>query len=111
KRMHSAGITQMGMVRGTPEFISPEQINNFSAVTHLTDLYALGATAYTVFTGAPPFMSDELTKLLYAQANLPPQPPRQKNPEIPEALEAIILRLLEKNPAARPASAGEVAAL
>jgi eukaryotic-like serine/threonine-protein kinase len=111
KKMHSPGVTVAGMVRGTPEFISPEQINNFSAVTHLTDLYALGATAYTIFTGQPPFVYDELTKLLYAQANTPPLPPRVKNPELPEALDALILRMLEKNPAARPQSAGEVEAL
>jgi serine/threonine protein kinase len=110
KKMHSPGVTVAGMVRGTPEFISPEQLNNFSNVGHLTDLYALGATAYMMFTGSPPFVSDELTALLYAQANTPPPPPRGRNPEIPEALENIILRMLEKNPEKRPQSAADVGA-
>jgi eukaryotic-like serine/threonine-protein kinase len=111
KKMHSPGVTQAGMVRGTPEFISPEQITNFSSVSHLTDLYALGATAFMIFTGSPPFVADELTALLYAQANTPAPSPRVRNPEIPEGLENLILRLLEKNPQRRPQSAADVGAV
>jgi serine/threonine-protein kinase len=79
KRMAARGVSTTGMVAGTPEYISPEQINGFSSVTHLTDLYALGATAYTMFTFAPPFYGMDLM-------------PR---------LEAVMLKLLEKDPAKR----------
>jgi serine/threonine-protein kinase len=105
KKLRSAGVTVAGMVAGTPEFISPEQIKSFSSVTHLTDLYALGATAYMMFTGAPPFTHPELIGLLMAQANDRPPPLRSKNPEIPLDLEAAILKLLEKDPARRFQSA------
>ncbi len=105
KRMAARGVSTTGMVAGTPEYISPEQINGFSSVTHLTDLYALGATAYTVFTFAPPFHGLELMPMLMAQATQAPQPARERNKAIPPRLEAVMLKLLEKDPAKRVQSA------
>ncbi len=108
KRQQSRGVTLNGVVAGTPEYISPEQISGFSSVTHKTDLYALGGTAYMLFTGAPPFAHPELMGLLLAQANEKPASPRLKNPEIPPELDAVILKLLEKNPDQRFESAAEL---
>jgi serine/threonine-protein kinase len=101
KKEHSPGVTVEGMIAGTPEYISPEQINGFSTVTALTDLYALGATAYTIFTGRPPFVNTEVMAILMAHVNQPVPSPRLINPDIPPELAAIILRLLEKDPARR----------
>ena len=111
RKMNTPGVTVVGTIAGTPEYMSPEQINNFSDVTFSTDLYALGVTAYQLFTGTLPFEHPELTRLLIAQATEAPPRPRSRNPEIPEALEHVLLQLLEKKPADRPANAGEVGAM
>ncbi len=97
----SSGMTQAGFIAGTPSYMSPEQINNFTSVTHLTDIYALGVVAYEVFTGSVPFDHGEMMQLLMMHLTRAPDPPRTRNPEIPEELEAIILQLLEKDPANR----------
>ena len=107
---HAApGVTVAGSIAGTPQYMSPEQVSNFSTVTHATDLYALGICAYELFTGAPPFNHAELVPLLMMHVNQAPEPPRKKNPSIPEELERVILRLLSKDPARRPASCGALA--
>ncbi|MEW5739560.1 MAG: protein kinase [Myxococcota bacterium] len=110
RRLNTPGVTMMGTIAGTPEYMSPEQINGFSEVTAPADLYALGATAYEVLTGGVPFSYSELTRLLIAQATEAPKSPRAKNPAIPVELDELLLRLLEKDSARRPASAAEVGA-
>ena len=104
------GVTMAGTIAGTPAYMSPEQINGFSGVTHSTDLYALGIVAYEMFTGTLPFAHEELTPLLVMQTTQVPQPPCERNPEIPASLNALILKLLEKNPAHRYSSCAELAA-
>ncbi|MFT3836250.1 MAG: protein kinase [Myxococcaceae bacterium] len=91
KRQQTRGVTITGMIAGTPEYISPEQISAFSSVSHKTDLYALGGTAYTLFTGAPPFTHPELMGLLLAQSTEIPKPPSTRNPQIPPELDQVIL--------------------
>lgn len=110
RKMNTPGVTVMGTIAGTPEYMSPEQINGFSDVNFSTDLYALGVTAFQMFTGSLPFEHPELTRLLIAQATEAPPKPRTRNPEIPEALEHVMLQLLEKKPADRPANASELGA-
>ncbi|MBS1148532.1 MAG: serine/threonine protein kinase [Myxococcaceae bacterium] len=105
KRARAPGVTVAGMIVGTPEYMSPEQATGFSEVTPLTDLYALGATAYMMFTGKPPFTYPELIALLNAHATEKPASPRLRNPEIDPELEQVILKLLEKDPAKRFATA------
>jgi tRNA A-37 threonylcarbamoyl transferase component Bud32/tetratricopeptide (TPR) repeat protein len=104
KRQSNPGLTVAGMIAGTPDYMSPEQISGFEKVTASTDLYALGIMAYEMFTGAVPFRHPELMPLLLMQLNDLPAPPRAQNPAIPPVLDAIILKLLEKNPANRYAS-------
>ncbi|MBS2026052.1 MAG: serine/threonine protein kinase, partial [Deltaproteobacteria bacterium] len=108
KQQAAPGVTVVGSIAGTPSYMSPEQISNFSAVGPATDLYALGIMAYEIFTGNVPFAHDELVPLLLLHVNSRVPPPREKNPGIPEELERVILRLLEKNPLHRQASARDV---
>src|SRR5438874_2406682 len=109
-KQHAApGVTVAGSIAGTPFYMSPEQISNFSTVTQATDLYALGICAYELFTGAPPFTHSELVPLLMMHVNQTPESPRKKNPVIPEELERVILRLLAKDPARRHPSCGALA--
>jgi eukaryotic-like serine/threonine-protein kinase len=109
RAVDDASVTQSGTVAGTPMYMSPEQISNFSNVTHLTDLYALGVCAYELFTGKVPFFHAELVPLLMMHVNEPPPPPRARNPQLPAELEGVILKLLAKDPAQRYQSCRELA--
>ncbi|MBI5547746.1 MAG: serine/threonine protein kinase, partial [Deltaproteobacteria bacterium] len=104
----ATGLTQVGMVAGTPQYMSPEQINNFTTVTAATDLYALGVVAYEMFTGSPPFQHADLMPLLQMHVGQLPRPPRELVPALPKALEAIILTCLQKDPARRYASCADL---
>jgi len=101
KQQATAGVTVAGMIAGTPNYMSPEQINGFSTVTSSTDIYALGVIAYEMFTGSVPFSHPELMPLLMMHLTQPPESPRARNPVIPEALERVILTLMAKDPAQR----------
>jgi eukaryotic-like serine/threonine-protein kinase len=109
RKRTAVGVTMNGMIGGTPEYMSPEQINSFSDVTFATDLYALGITTYQLFTGKLPFDFPELTRVLIAQSTETPVSPRVHNPQIPELLERLILHMVEKDPKKRPESAAWVA--
>ncbi len=108
KKDKAQPITAEGIVAGTPEYMSPEQISAFSSVTHLTDLYALGCTAFACFSGGPPFTSDEVMAVLMQQVNNAPPSLRAKNPAVPLELEGTVLRLLNKDPAKRFQSCDEL---
>ncbi len=110
KGQNAQGMTVSGTVAGTPEYMSPEQINNFSTVTRATDLYSLGVVAYEMFTGEVPFRHAELMPLLMMHLSQLPTPPRQKNPALSETVERIILKCLAKNPAERFPDCRELAA-
>jgi serine/threonine-protein kinase len=109
KQHETPGVTVAGSIAGTPFYMSPEQISNFSTVNHLTDLYALGVCAYEMFTGAVPFNHAELVPLLMLHVNTAPPPPRLRNPAIPPDLEAAILKLLAKDSRQRFQSCRELA--
>ena len=93
--------TRAGMMAGTPEFISPEQINDMSLVTYATDLYSIGIVAYELLTGALPFHHKELMPLLMMHVKEPPPPMRSKRPDLPEAVDRVVLRAIAKAPADR----------
>ncbi|MEO0321813.1 MAG: serine/threonine-protein kinase [Myxococcota bacterium] len=103
----SSKLTRAGQVFGTPHYMSPEQCSG-SGVDHRTDVYALGIILYEMCTGAVPFDADNLmgilTKHLYEQ----PVPPRQVVPELPEDLEAVILKAMAKQVEHRYQNMGEL---
>jgi serine/threonine-protein kinase len=104
---NAAPQTNAGFVRGTPEYMAPEQARG-AAVGPRTDLYAMGVVAFELLTGQLPFDADNIATLLQLQLTAPPPRPRDLEPSIPEGLEALVLRLLAKSPADRPSSASEV---
>lgn len=102
-------VTETGMILGTPEYISPEQITDFGQVGPSTDLYALGVILFQLATGRVPFDADKPVDTLMAHIHNPPPKPRAFNPMLPASLQSVILRLLEKRPQDRYANAKEVA--
>jgi serine/threonine-protein kinase len=110
KVMSAPSVTVGGVIWGTPRYMSPEQIRSFSGVTLASDLYSLGIVAYEMIVGHPPFDHSDFTELLMMHIRQPPIKPRELRPEIPPPLDALILDLMAKSPARRPASAAECAA-
>ena len=105
-----AGMTQSGIVAGTPHYMAPEQARG-EATDHRADLFSLGSTLYAMCTGLPPFRAETPVAVLRRVSDDVPRPIRQLNPEIPDWLEAIVERLHAKDPADRFASASELADL
>ena len=100
-------LTEEGMMVGTASYMSPEQVMG-GEVTPRSDLYSLGAMLYEMVTGRPPFVGDNNVAIIGQHINTPPVAPTWHNPSCPKSLETLILRLLEKDPSARPASASDV---
>ncbi len=98
-----------GTFAGTPMFMAPEQATRFDEVDGRTDLYAIGAVAYYLLAGRPPFQGQSTMDFIVAHATTPPIPIRQYRPELSEALEKVILTCLEKVADYRFKSAGELA--
>jgi eukaryotic-like serine/threonine-protein kinase len=98
------GLTATGAILGTPHYMAPEQVRSKN-VDARTDIYALGALAYHLVTGRPPFSGDNAIAIGFAHLSEAPTPPRQLRKDCPERLEAAILAALAKSPDERPASA------
>ena len=96
-----ASITMTGAIGGTPYYIAPEQITNFKNADHRADLYALGVVAYRLFSGALPFASATLVELLRQHTSDPALSMRIADPRLAPELDALVLKLLEKDPDAR----------
>jgi serine/threonine protein kinase len=101
-------LSAPGTVVGTPAYMAPEQVDGKPADAR-SDLFSLGATLYQCATGQRAFTGPTLTALLRAVTDHHPPPPNQLDPTIPAALSDLILRLIAKDPAARPQSARQVA--
>jgi hypothetical protein len=100
--------TQTGMMMGTPAYMSPEQCMGRADLDHRTDLYAIGCILFHVLTGRPPFTGEGGTGMMIAAHMRDPAPhPRTLDPNVPERLATIVMKLLEKDPAARYQSALE----
>ncbi|MEJ7596686.1 MAG: serine/threonine-protein kinase [Kofleriaceae bacterium] len=101
--------TQTGMLIGTPAYMSPEQCMGKSDLDHRTDLYSVGCILFHVLCGRPPFVGEGGTGMMIAAHLRDPAPhPRSLVASVPEPLAAIVMRLLEKDPAARYQTATEL---
>lgn len=105
----SVAITRVGTLMGTVAYMSPEQAQG-RRLDHRADLYSVGIMLYELATGERPFAHANPVTLVRKHIVERPLPPTRLVPELPEALEAVILRLLEKDPVDRYATAGEAAA-
>ncbi len=100
-------LTHTGTPIGSPAYMAPEQAMG-GAVGPYTDLYALGVLLHELLSGDVPFAGSTALGVLHRHLYEPPLPVRRVRPEVPEALEALVLRLLAKDPQHRPDSAQEV---
>lgn len=101
---HQVALTDVGMVMGTAQYLSPEQAMGDSA-THLSDLYSLGVIAYEALAGRRPFTGKTQVDIAFAHVNEPvPELPA----DVPTVLKRIVLKMLRKNPKDRPADCAAV---
>src|SRR6185295_18116953 len=93
-------LTQSEVIMGTAKYMSPEQATG-GACDIRSDIYSLGVVMYELAAGQPPFVGEGATAIMYQHVHKTPTPPRQINPEIPEEIEKLILRTIQKDPEAR----------
>ncbi|MFO1043918.1 MAG: protein kinase [Planctomycetaceae bacterium] len=91
-------VTHLGGICGTPKYIAPEQAMNPSSVDRRADIYSMGATAYYVLTGVPPFVRDSVFALTMAHVNDPVTPPSTHNPKLSQRIDEVILKCMAKAP-------------
>ncbi len=109
RSLKGKGITGAGVVIGTPEYMSPEQVEGKEA-DQRSDIYALGAILYEMVTGRLPFEGDTPFTIGMKHKSETPKDPRQLNAQLPEEMSRLILRCLEKDKEKRFQSAAAVAA-
>ncbi len=100
-------LTAEGLMVGTVAYMPPEQALG-GEVSRRSDLYSLGAMLYELVTGRPPFVGDESVAIISQHINTPPVAPTWHNADCPRSLEALIMRLLAKDPSERPETAADV---
>ena len=100
--------TRTGTLMGTPIYMSPEQCRGTRAVDHRSDIYSLGVIFYEMLVGQPPFVSEGFGDLVNMHLNVSPASARSKRAEIPLAVDALVLKMLSKNPEDRYAEMTEV---
>lgn len=102
------GLTSAGLALGTPVYMAPEQATGDPSTDYRADIYSFGAVAYELLAGRPPFAGKTAAALVVAHATEPPVPLADLEPVLPKRLTSLVMRCLEKNPAARPQSAQDL---
>ncbi len=105
----SATVTQTANVIGTAQYLSPEQARG-EAVDPRSDVYSTGCLLYELVTGVPPFQGDSPVAVAYQHVRENPVTPSARNPEVPRALDSIVMKALAKNQLNRYQSAGDMRA-
>jgi serine/threonine protein kinase len=108
KDVTASHLTQTGSVMGTPYYMSPEQCLG-EEIDARSDIYSLGVVAYEMLTGRVPFDAPNSNAVVVQHVNHPPPPLHQIRPGISPAIEAVVMRALEKRPALRHQTAGAFA--
>jgi eukaryotic-like serine/threonine-protein kinase len=108
-RAGASDMTMTGSIMGTAQYLSPEQAQGFS-VSAASDLYSVGVILYELLTGVVPFEGETAVAIAFKQVSATPRPPSELNPTLPASLDAVVLRALAKDPAARYADADELIA-
>ncbi|MHC5040562.1 MAG: protein kinase domain-containing protein, partial [Planctomycetota bacterium] len=97
RREEDEPLTRSGIIYGTPNYMSPEQIQGLD-LDHRTDIYSLGATAYHLLTGVPPFESPNTRGILYRHVFEDLRSPDRLRPSLPPPAARVICRMMEKEP-------------
>ena len=106
-KLPASELTAAGQVFGTPANMSPEQARG-EAVDARSDLFSLGTVLYEMLTGQRAFHSESIQTILMLLSERDPPPPSSLDPGLPPAVDALVARLLAKDPAGRPRSAGQL---
>ncbi|MFZ2658544.1 MAG: protein kinase [Victivallales bacterium] len=103
-----SGITMTGDVMGSPAYMSPESFDSAKTQDQRSDIFSLGVICYELFTGVRPFQGDSFYQLLESIREKKPEAPRKLNPQIPNWLQDVMGKMLDKNPDKRFGTAAEV---
>jgi serine/threonine-protein kinase len=99
-RKADSRLTKSGILVGTPTYMAPEQVRG-RTIDSRTDIYTLSIILYEMFVGAAPYVGDESMAILFQHVEGTATPPREVNPELPEALEVVILKAMAVDPELR----------
>ncbi|MFQ5500073.1 MAG: protein kinase [Candidatus Zixiibacteriota bacterium] len=108
-RIDSNSMTKTGIAMGTPNYISPEQLQG-KEIDHCADLFSLGVVMYEMLLGKRPFKGENITSLIYSILNHEPEKPSDVNPQIPLLFDHIVAKCLKKDARDRYQGAKEVCA-
>jgi serine/threonine-protein kinase len=108
-RAGASDMTLTGSIMGTAQYLSPEQAQGHT-VSATSDLYSVGVILYELLTGVVPFEGETAVAVAFKQVSAEPRPPSELAPAVPPSLDAVVLRALAKDPAARYADADELIA-
>ncbi len=107
-KVSNSGITITSDVMGSPAYMSPESFDSAKALDRRSDIFSLGVISYELFTGVRPFFGDNFYQLMESIREKKPEAPKRINPEIPNWLQDIMAKMLDKNPEKRFSTAMEV---